>query len=508
VRDAGGFAFALKVANLYAALARKKMLRVSKSARAPARTALRLKPRVFELPRALALPEILSRLRGRRALAALDSAAGAPRRFGLAAFDPLVAFPADEAPGSLAELRASLARLEPAGGEAPPGPFHGGFVGALSYDLGCEGERAPSAAPEPWGFPPIAGGLYCDFVVRDEREARAWLVLGEEPGDGRAGVAARRGELFELLLAGPDPRGPAGASGPLVRRVAPEEHRRRIERTRAWIAAGDLYQANLAHRLTCAVAGHPLDLYLRLREANPAPYMGYLEWAGEPRGALLSSSPELLLEHDGRLARTRPIKGTAPRGRTGAQDRELAAALLASEKDKAELAMIVDLERNDLGRLARAGHVWVEGFPTLASYARVHHLMADVVAETRPGVTALDLLGALFPGGSVTGAPKLAAMERIAELEGEGRGFFCGALGFADARGRGIFNVLIRTLLWRPRAGAPGSGEASFRVGGGITWVSDAAAEERETLDKAAGMVAALGRRCDGGGEDGGDGRP
>jgi anthranilate/para-aminobenzoate synthase component I len=118
------------------------------------------------------------------------------------------------------------------------------------------------------------------------------------------------------------------------------------------------------------------------------------------------------------------------------------------------------------------------------------------------------MLGALFPGGSVTGAPKLAAMDRIAALEGEGRGFFCGALGFADARGRGIFNVLIRTLLWRPRAGAPGSGEVSFRVGGGITWVSDAAAEERETLDKAAGMVAALGLRCDGGGEDGGDGRP
>jgi anthranilate/para-aminobenzoate synthase component I len=152
----------------------------------------------------------------------------------------------------------------------------------------------------------------------------------------------------------------------------------------------------------------------------------------------------------------------------------------------------VDLERNDLGRAALPGRVWVERFPHLESYARVHHLMADVVAEVRPGLDACDLLAALFPGGSITGAPKLRAMERIAELEGEGRGFFCGSLGFVDTRGAAAFNILIRTLLWRPSRRPGEAGELSFRVGGGITWSSDAAEEERETLDKAAGSIDAL----------------
>ena len=148
--------------------------------------------------------------------------------------------------------------------------------------------------------------------------------------------------------------------------------------------------------------------------------------------------------------------------------------------------MIVDLVRNDLGRIARPGRVWVEGHPRLESYARVHHLMGDVVCEPRADVDGIDILAALFPGGSVTGAPKLRAMEIIAELEGEGRGFFTGSLGFVDTRGHAAFNILIRTLLWRP------PGEFSFRVGGGITWSSDAGREDAETLDKAAGLIAAL----------------
>jgi len=278
--------------------------------------------------------------------------------------------------------------------------------------------------------------------------------------------------------------------GALVRHVPAAEHVRRVEAVRAHIARGDVYQVNLAHRFSARVRGGPLALYRRLRAVNPAPYMGLLVWEG---GALLSASPELLLEYDGGEARTRPIKGTRPRDPDPARDRELAAELAGSAKDRAELVMIVDLERNDLGRVARPGGVRVEGLPTLASYARVHHLLADVVARPAPGVDAVDLLAALFPGGSVTGAPKLAAMRLVAELEGEGRGFFCGTLGALDTRGRCRFNLLIRSLLWRPRADDPAGGEVSFRVGGGITWSSDARAEERETLDKAAGLLAALG---------------
>ncbi|MEQ1894849.1 MAG: chorismate-binding protein, partial [Planctomycetota bacterium] len=230
------------------------------------------------------------------------------------------------------------------------------------------------------------------------------------------------------------------------------------------------------------MGGDPLALFARLCELHPAPHAGFLRWRD---GALLSASPELLLAftHDaqGALARTRPIKGTIARAADAAEDRGRRAALLASEKDRSELAMIIDLERNDLGRCARTGSVEVGEFPALESYASVHHLAADVTARPRAGIGALEVLSALFPGGSISGAPKLRSMEVIAELEGEGRGFAYGSLLALDTRGEAWANLLIRTLLWR----ADGSdAEVTFRVGGGITWGSDPAAEEAETEAK------------------------
>jgi len=439
---------------------------------------MRFRPRVLPLSGTPDAGELLARLRSRRGLALLDSAGGAPREWSLVGFDPLRGI---ALPGDIAGLRESLAPLAVEEGDPVPGPFHGGFLGAFAYDLGVAGERRPEVARDPWNSPRVAGGIYVDFIVRDERTARVWLVLGEDPGDGRADLASRERSILELL-GRPAPRAAVRATGPLVRRTAPEEHRARIESARERIAAGDFYQANLAHRFTREMEGDPIDLYRRLREVNPAPYAGYLAFEG---GAILSSSPELLLEFDGRLARTKPIKGTARRRPEPAADAEAARALLASAKDRAELAMIVDLERNDLGRVSRAGSVEVAAFPRLETYASVHHLVAEVVAHPRPGADAVDLLAALFPGGSITGAPKLAAMDAIAELEGEGRGFFTGSLGFADLRGRACFNILIRTLFWRP-------GEVSFHVGGGITWSSDPRAEDEETLAKAASLAAAL----------------
>jgi para-aminobenzoate synthetase component 1 len=441
---------------------------------------VRFRPRVVALPDALDAGELLARLRSRRSLAALDSAGGTPRRFSVVAFDPLRGF---ETPRDLAGIRAAVAGLKVEPGDAVPGPFHGGFLGALAYDLGVAGERPVRAPRDPWSSPRVAGGTYVDFVVRDESAGRNWLVLGEDAGDGRP--ASRRAELL-ALLAEPAPPPVVRPLGPLVRHTAPAVHRARIERARERIAAGDFYQANLAHRFTRAVAGGPIDLYRSLRARNPAPYGGYLAWEGEAGpGALLSSSPELLLEFDGASARTRPIKGTARRGASPEADAEAARALLASTKDRAELAMIVDLARNDLGRVSAPGSVRTEAFPRLETYAAVHHLVADVVATPRAGTDAVDFLAALFPGASITGAPKLAAMDAIAELEGEGRGFFTGSLGFLDTRGRACWNILIRTLVWRP-------GEVSFHVGGGITWSSDAAAEDEETLAKGAALAAAL----------------
>ncbi|MCE9593960.1 MAG: anthranilate synthase component I family protein [Planctomycetes bacterium] len=445
---------------------------------------------MFELADRGPLSLALANLRARHGLALLDSAAGEPKRFSVLGFDPLPR--ALDANAGLAGLRAALRELERAPGDDVPGFFAGGLLLALSYDLGVDGEAWLELPREPWNFPLLLGGLYVDFLVRDEVRERTWLVLGDEPGDGRASVAARRAAVEREL--GSEARGSTVRRvGDLRRWTSSEEHQARIERCRRAIGEGELYQANLAHRFTCEVEGDPIDLYAKLRARNPAPYMAFLAWdeAHERRGALLSCSPELFLEFDGAVARTRPIKGTIERAHDPLLDRARRETLLASEKDRAELVMIVDLERNDLGRCAKPGRVWVEDFPKLASFARVHHLMADVVAEVRAGLDAFDLIGALFPGGSISGCPKLAALERIAELEGEGRGFFCGSLGAIGLDGRANLNILIRTLAWRPLA-APARGEVSFRVGGGITFVSNAEDEEHETLAKAAGIVDAL----------------
>ena len=448
------------------------------------------RPRVERLEGAaarLALDDALARLDA-RAPVLLDSAGGRPRRASVLAFDPLPPPP----PDALQDLRAYAARLA-LDGAPPPGPFAGGFLGALAYDLGPPGE-ALSLPPDPWGLPRLVGGLYVDFLVADHDAGALFLVLGERPGDGRPSVAERRARVLDALATELVPARVARAEGPLVRHVPSATHRERIERARALIRRGEIYQANLAQRFSRAVAGDPIALYRRLRAQSPTPWAAYLGFDG---GAVLSASPELLLEldtgPDGPRARTRPIKGTAARGETPEDDRRRAEALFASEKDRAELAMIVDLERNDLGRVSRAGGVAVEAFPRLESYAGLHHLVADVVAAPRPGNDAWDVLGALFPGGSVTGAPKLRSMEVIAELEEEGRGFSFGALGFVDLLGRSAWSLLIRTLLWRPRPDVGGTaGEVTYRVGGGITLGSDPVLEDEECLLKGARLARAL----------------
>lgn len=444
----------------------------------------RWRPRVVELDdpaqRGLDLGHALGRLAGRSRRVLLDSARGYPSRWSVLGFDPLPPKPSE----SVFAPRELLASLSSEPGDEVPGPFHGGFLGAFAYDLGVHGELPVDAAPDPTGFERVTGGLYVDFLVRDEAARRTWLVLGEDPGDGRASVELRREQIRTSLARERAPT-PWRAT-PARRLVSSAEHMRRVERCREFIAAGDVYQANLAYRMVADVEGTPEDCYERLRANNPAPYMAF---ADLERGALLSASPELLLEFDGRLARTRPIKGTARRSEDPAADSRAREELLRSEKDRAELAMIVDLERNDLGRVCRPGRVWVEGFPSLESYARVHHLLADVVGEVSSGVDACDLLAALFPGGSITGAPKLRSMEVIAEIEGEARGFYCGSLGFVDTRGQAAFNILIRTGLWRSRSGG---GELGFRVGGGITWLSEPSSEDAETLAKARGWTDVL----------------
>lgn len=456
----------------------------------------RFRPVVRPLPPGTGVLDLLEAWRDLPGLVALDSAhgekgwsGGGERRWSLVGVRPL---PGARRARDLSGVRRAARALAREEGDAVPGPFDGGFLGALAYDLGVVGEPAFSP-PDPWGSPPVVGGVYVDFAVLDHVRDEAWLVLGEEPGDRRPPEPERRGEL-EARLASPPPRSDVRATGELVRHVTAREHERRVERARALIAAGELYQVNLAQRFTRAVEGHPVDLYRRLRAANPGAYNAYLAWGPGPwpAGALLSTSPELLLQAGARRVRTRPIKGTTARHADPVRDRAAVEALLADPKERAELAMIVDLERNDLGRVARAGSVRVGPFPEVESYRGLHHLTADVRAVLRPGLDGGDALAALFPGGSVTGAPKLRTCEAIAELEGEGRGFFTGSAGFLDHRGRAGWNILIRTLVWR----APG--EVSLHVGGGVTWASDPAAEERETRLKGAALAAAVAGEAEG----------
>ncbi len=250
------------------------------------------------------------------------------------------------------------------------------------------------------------------------------------------------------------------------------------------IRAGDVFQANLTQPFGGRFDGDPRRLFQKLCASSPAPFAAYVE-TGDGL-SVLSASPEEFLRVDGDAVRTRPIKGTRPRGATTADDSALLAELLASEKDVAELAMIVDLLRNDVGKVAAIGSVRVGPFPEHASFAQVHHLFATVSATLRDGVTAGELLRATFPGGSITGAPKLRCMEILEELEVQRRGVYTGAIGWIGPGPRLHLNVAIRTMAWR-------DGVVRLDAGGGVTADSDPAAEYEETLHKAAGMLMALG---------------
>ncbi|MGH7172308.1 MAG: aminodeoxychorismate synthase component I, partial [Gemmataceae bacterium] len=257
-----------------------------------------------------------------------------------------------------------------------------------------------------------------------------------------------------------------------------------VRRAIEYIHAGDCFQVNLSQRLLHAITLSPLELYARLRERNPAPFAGYFDLGDF---VLASASPERFLRvEDGRVE-TRPIKGTRPRGQTLEEDARQRDELLHSAKDRAENVMIIDLLRNDLGRVCAYGSVQVPAVCRLESYRTVHHLVSEVVGRLRPELGPIDLLRAAFPGGSVTGAPKVRAMEIIAELEPTARGPYCGSLGYIGFDGSMDTNILIRTVTI-------GRGWMQFPVGGGIVADSTPAAEYEETLHKAEGLLRALVR--------------
>jgi aminodeoxychorismate synthase component I len=378
-----------------------------------------------------------------------------------------------------------------------------GEAGAVFLDSALGGNDAESwVAWDPEDV--VTGG------IADLERVRSWLRDGCPEGGAAVGYVTYEGEavfgLYPRVMRyrhgeGRWESGPGGwpeggrtegrfraASPAAALRWAGEmtgpDYEARVRRAQEYIAAGDIYQVNLAHAVSApwpeGVSAYPL--YRCLREASPAPFGAFLRLGGRQ---ILSSSPEEFLAIRGREIRTRPIKGTRPRHPDPDRDRGNAAELRDSAKERAELVMITDLERNDLGRICEFGSVRVEELAALESFRQVYHLVSTVRGRLRPDVDAVAALQACFPGGSITGAPKRRAMEIIAELEPSRRGLYTGAIGWFGADGGARFSIAIRTAV-------VSGGRIEFRVGAGIVADSDPAAEYRETLDKAAGFRAAV----------------
>ncbi len=374
--------------------------------------------------------------------------------------------------------------------DAPP--FLGGLVGFLGYDLGATLERLPAIAPADQDLPPLRLALHDWVVAWDRRTGHAWLGGRALDGDGRR--LARRLDDVHIRLTTPV-RGverPA-PTGQLVFRSGLDRraYEAGVERVREHIASGDIYQANLTRRLEAPFDGDPWDLYRRLRTGDPSLFSAYLDLgpgqlSGRPR-ALLSASPEPFLSVDAEgVVETDPIKGTRPRGRDRATDRAFARDLLSSAKDRAENVMIVDVLRNDLGRVCRPGSVRVPRLCRLERTAAVQHLVSTVTGVLADGRDAFDLLVASFPGGSITGAPKIRAMEILEGLEPVRRGPYTGAIGWIGPDGAMQASIVIRTFVADGR-------RLTLHVGGGITWKSDPAAEWDETVTKVRGPLDAIG---------------
>jgi len=262
----------------------------------------------------------------------------------------------------------------------------------------------------------------------------------------------------------------------------PEEYIKAVGKVREYIAAGDVFQVNLSQRFEANLTVPPYALYRRLRQVNPAPFASYLNFDGV---TVVSASPERFLKLQGDLVETRPIKGTRPRGKDSVEDAALAQELLHSIKDRAENIMIVDLERNDLGRVCRYGSIKVTELAILETFPTVFHLTSTIVGRLRQDKSNIDLLKAAFPGGSITGAPKVRAMEIIDELEPTKRSIYTGSIGYLSFNGDIDLNIVIRTFLIK-------GDKAYFQVGGGIVYDSNPEAEYRETLDKAKALIQAL----------------
>lgn len=463
-------------------------------------------PLVVPLPGKLSSWDVFSRLAHLPYVVFLDSATQHPElgRYSYIAADPYdvcIAQGPEQIRQGLAQLKAQWQHWRMPGVENLP-PFQGGLAGLWGYGINRALEKLPENRWIDFDMPDLVLGWYdwviafdhladharlisqglpavdrCERADRAEVRADAVLALLErEPT-----MAVKRTDLLSLDRLAPSFALPDYAR--VLSNFTAQGFKSAIQRVIDFTHAGDCFQVNLAQRLLTQNAEPPWKVYERLRQMSPAQCAGYLDCGDY---VVASSSPERFIQIDavGQME-TRPIKGTRPRGQTPLEDQRLINELLQSAKDQAENVMIVDLLRNDLGRVAEYGSVTVPHLCRVESNASVHHLVSVVKGQLREGLTPFEVLQATLPGGSVTGAPKVRAMEIIAELEPTARGAYCGCLGYVSFSGAMDTNILIRTVTL-------GKGWAQFPVGGGIVADSDPEAEYAETLHKARGMLAAL----------------
>lgn len=377
----------------------------------------------------------------------------------------------EEAPFEL--LQSFLLKAER---KAIPGlpPFQGGWAGYISYEYGRQLE--PHAKIR--GFAPICPDmvfhLFETVIAIDHMQERAWII-----GDDRREIGG-----LEIMLSRRQQDGGVRVVADFAPVITQARHEANVRQAIEYILAGDIFQANITQAFEAKV-GNDFDaiaVYQQLREKNPAPFASLMDY---DEVKIISSSPERLIRYNGVVAEARPIKGTRRREADPAKDAEMVAELMASPKDRAENVMIVDLLRNDLSIVSKPGTVKVPVLCGLETYANVHHLVSVVQGELRDGVSAVELVSAVFPGGSITGAPKVRAMEIIAELEQTPRGIYCGAMGYFGFTGTCDFNIAIRTVQ-------VADGVMRIQGGGGITARSDATAEYEESLTKVARLREAF----------------
>lgn len=350
-------------------------------------------------------------------------------------------------------------------------PMIDGGIGFLSYDYNRGVETA---------LPECMFLFYDQLIIEDHAQRQIHLIANGKLADSSSAIAELTSAILGLqdIPATSSPVGQVSIQGNFEK----EAYKQAIQEMIQYIIEGDIYIANMTQRLDIRSGRAPYEVYARLRERNPAPFAAYLNYLGLQ---IICASPERFLKMEDHKVVTRPIKGTRKRGATEAEDQALKEELRNSEKDQSELLMIVDLERNDLNRVCVPGSVQVDELFTVESYATVHHLVSNISGVLEKDLTAIDLLEATFPGGSITGAPKIRAMEIIEELENGHRGLYTGSIGYISLNGDCDFNIVIRTAVHQ-------NGVYSLGVGGGITCESDLEFEHEETLQKAKAVIDAL----------------